>query len=152
MNKRNNGLKVLSLTLISLSLTLSNLTALPARADNIVQANIENPGAAIDLPTFLATDKQTLVYIHSPHCPPCRALDPSIVKLSDKKSDLKIVEVTLDAPTDKGIGFMSEAAAQFEAYSVPTFILYNEHGKKISRGVKARKQVDKWLTENHIEG
>ena len=98
----------------------------------------------------LPKTKSTLLFIHSPHCPPCRALEPKIEQLSDKKTDVKIVDVLLDAPSDGGIGFTSAAGNQFEAYSVPMFIIYDKNGKRIAQSKKARAQVETWLTENHI--
>jgi len=127
------------------------LTSLAARADNIVHANSENPGSAIDLQHFLAKDKSTVLFIHSPHCGPCKLMEPKIQELSDKKTDIKIVDVLLDSESASGIGFMSAAGNQFEVYVVPMFIIYDQHGKKISQGKKALKQVDQWLAEQNIQ-
>lgn len=129
---------------------VSLLSPLAVRADSVVHANADKPGSAIVLDNFLAKDKSTLLFIHSPHCPPCRAMEPRIEKLSDKKSDLKIVDVLLDAPSDSGIGFTSAAGNQFEAYSVPMFIIYDKNGKRIAQSKKANKQVALWLSENSI--
>jgi thiol-disulfide isomerase/thioredoxin len=123
---------------------------LAARADNIVYANSDNPGSAIDLPHFLATDKTTVLFIHSPHCGPCKLMEPKIQELSDKKTDVRIVDVLLDSESSSGIGFMSPAGNQFEVYVVPMFIIYDQHGKKISQGKKALKQVEQWLAEQGI--
>jgi thiol-disulfide isomerase/thioredoxin len=126
------------------------LNPLAAPADNIVHANSDSPGSAIDLPHFLAADKTTVLFIHSPHCGPCRLIEPKIQELSDKKTDIKIVDVLLDSESDDGIGFMSPAANQFDVYVVPMFIIYDQHGKKISQGQKALKQVKQWLAEQGI--
>jgi thiol-disulfide isomerase/thioredoxin len=126
------------------------INPLAAQADNIVYANSDSPGSAIDLSHFLATDKTTVLFIHSPHCGPCRLMEPKIRELSDKKTDIKIVDVLLDSESDGGIGFMSQAANQFEVYVVPMFIIYDQHGKKISEGRKALKQVKLWLVEQGI--
>jgi thiol-disulfide isomerase/thioredoxin len=123
---------------------------LVASADNVVHANSDSPGSAIDLPHFLATDKTTVLFIHSPHCGPCRLMEPKIQQLSDKKTDIRIVDVLLDSESDSGIGLMSPAGNQFEVYVVPMFIIYDLHGKKISQGQKALKQVKQWLAEQGI--
>jgi thiol-disulfide isomerase/thioredoxin len=126
------------------------INPLAAHADSIVHANSDSPGSAIDLSQFLATDKTTVLFIHSPHCGPCRVMEPKIQELSDKKTDIKIVDVLLDSESDGGIGFMSPAGNQFEVYVVPMFIIYDQHGKKISQGQKALKQVKQWLVEQGI--
>jgi thiol-disulfide isomerase/thioredoxin len=123
---------------------------LAASANNVVCANSDSPGSTIDLAHFLATDKTTVLFIHSPHCGPCKLIEPKIQELSDKKTDIKIVDVLLDSEADGEIGFMSPAGNQFEVYVVPMFIIYDEHGKKISQGKKALKQVKEWLTEQGI--
>lgn len=135
---------------LSLIAMVSLVSPLAVQADNVVHANADKPGSAIALDNFLAKDKDTLLFIHSPHCPPCRAMEPRIEKLSDKKTDLKIVDVLLDAPSDSGIGFTSAAGNQFEAYSVPMFIIYDKSGKRIAQSQKANKQVKLWLSENNI--
>lgn len=135
---------------LSLLTTLSLFGPLAAQADNVIHANADKPGSAIELDNFLAKDKPTVLFIHSPHCPPCKALEPRIEQLSDKKNDIKIVDVLLDAPSDAGIGFTSPAGNQFEAYSVPMFVIYDKNGKRTAQSKKARKQIDTWLTENNI--
>ena len=137
-------------SLLCFLLCMLLISPLAARADSVVHANSDSPGSTIDLHHFLATDKTTLLFIHSPHCGPCRMIEPKIQELSDKKTDLKIVDVLLDSESDDGIGLMSPAANQFEVYVVPMFIIYDQHGKKLSEGKKALKQVKLWLTEQGI--
>jgi thiol-disulfide isomerase/thioredoxin len=141
-------LKIAAVLLLTTIVSL--ISPIAVRADSVVHANADKPGSAIALDHFLAKDKSTLLFIHSPHCPPCRAMEPRIERLSDKKTDLKIVDVLLDAPSDSGIGFTSAAGNQFEAYSVPMFIIYDKSGKRIAQSKKANKQVALWLTENNL--
>jgi thiol-disulfide isomerase/thioredoxin len=133
----------------SILLLLSINTA--AFANSIMHANETEPGSAINLSSVLDHSQNTLLFIHSPHCGPCKSLEPKIVELASKKSDLRVVDLLLDKPTDSGIGWSSAAAKQFDVHVVPYFIIYSPSGKLLWRGKRARSKVDSWLDKAGIE-
>ncbi len=139
-----------SFVAVGLGLITSVALVKGAEADKISHANPESPGSAIELAKFLASDRQTVLFIHSPHCGDCRRAEPGIKELAGKRPDLKIVEIELDAKTDKGIGFDSAAAKQFDVHFVPMFVIYDVHGKETCRGKDAQSLINTWLREAHI--
>jgi hypothetical protein len=139
----------LSTTLLILFLT-SPAGAL-ASSGRISHANADNPGSAIDLKSVLLPNTITVLFIHSPHCGPCRRLEPKIKKLARARTDLNIVDMTLDARFDQGgIGWGSPAARQFNVHAIPEFLIFDEMGR-LTRGENARARVDEWLVESGIE-
>lgn len=138
---------VLLILCLVISLTVNN----EAFAGSIIHSNDTDAGSAINLNSFLDHNQNTLLFIHSPHCGPCRRLEPKIVELAGKKSDLKVVDLLLDKPTDSGIGWTSPAAKQFDIHAVPYFMIYSPNGKLLWRGKRARKKVDSWIDKAGIE-
>ena len=120
-------------------------------AGGVVHANENDPGSAIDLKKYLSKNESTLLFIHSPHCGPCRRISPKIDALAKKKADLKIVDVILDSKKAHGIGWDSAAAKQFDIHSVPQFIVYDKNGQLKMSGDKAEDEVDAWLVEYKLK-
>ena len=139
--------------LFSLLLLLNGLSVSAADSEfgRVIHANGKNPGSAIDLSAILSKDADTLLFIHSPHCGPCKRIEPKIKKLAKAKHDLKIVDVLLDSKNDDGIGFDSEAARQFDIHSVPEFRIYDRKGELVERGDPADDKVDDWLVQYKIK-
>ena len=111
----------------------------------VFHANSDHPGAAIDLNTVLSKEHDTVLFIHSPHCGPCKRIEPKIKKLAKARSDLKVVDLILDAPSAKGIGWDSDAAKQFNIHAVPYYVIYSPAGDKISSGDEAEAKVEFWM-------
>lgn len=129
---------------------LSSFTSANA-AGRVIHSNDSNPGSAIELQKFLSKNESTLLFIHSPHCGPCKRISPKIDSLAKKKSDLHIVDVLLDSKKEHGIGWDSAAAKQFNIHSVPQFMIYDKNGQLRESGEKAEDQVDAWLVEYKLK-
>jgi len=113
--------------------------------DSMLHANASDPGSAIEVKNFLATDKPTLIYVRSMVCPNCKRTTPRIIKLSNANQDIRIVDVVLDRATDAEIGFKSAAAKQFDVRATPTYVIYDKDGKVSASGDAADTQVDAWF-------
>jgi hypothetical protein len=111
----------------------------------LFQPNIENGGAAIRLSKILATDKPTLLFIHSWHCGPCRQAAPKVKQLALRKRNIKVVSVLVDRNSDSGIDWNSAASNQFHASSLPLYVIYNKNGRVRMKGDSAEDQVDRWM-------
>lgn len=120
-------------------------------AGGVIHANENDPGSAIDLQKYLSKSESTLLFIHSPHCGPCRRISPKIDALAKKKPDLKVVDVILDSKKAHGIGWDSAAAKQFNIHSVPQFMVYDKNGQLRMSGDKAEDEVDAWLVEYKLK-
>jgi thiol-disulfide isomerase/thioredoxin len=118
----------------------------------IIHANDKNPGSAINLKSVLSNNLTTLLFIHSPHCGPCKAMEPKIQKLAGVRNDLKIVDLSLDKKSDKrGIGWDSPAAHQFDIHAVPYYMIFDANGKLIAKGDDAETKLNGWLGEAGIK-
>ncbi|MBX9725384.1 MAG: thioredoxin family protein [Candidatus Obscuribacterales bacterium] len=111
----------------------------------MLHANYEHPGSAIDLKSFLSKENDTVLFIHSPHCGPCKKVEPKMKKLAKARTDLKIVDLLLDAPSSKGIGWDSDAAKQFDIHAVPYYLIYDPSGKKLASGDEAETKIESWM-------
>ncbi len=137
---------------VSLHLLLGLSQAAAAESGKMVHSNSKTPGEAINLQQFLSKSAQTLLFVHSPHCGPCKRVEPKIKALAKAKAaDLKIVELLLDGPKDSGIGWDSPAAKQFDVHAVPAYLLYDRSGELLLKGDPAEVQVDKWMYELGIK-
>ncbi len=112
---------------------------------SMLHANYEHPGSAIDLNSFLSKEHDTILFIHSPHCGPCKKVEPKMKKLAKARNDLKIVDLLLDAPSSKGIGWDSDAAKQFDIHAVPYYLIYDSSGKKLASGEDAETKIESWM-------
>lgn len=110
------------------------------------EVNKQTPGARVDLNAVLSHDKTTLLFVHSDHCGPCKRVAPKIKQLAEAKSDIKVAELMLDGEMEKGIGWESPAAKQFNIHSVPAYFIYDKSGKLILSGKPAKEQVNSWMT------
>lgn len=145
MKQRSNSI------ILAAALTLCGFcAAFSAETGEIFHANKENPGSAVELKNVLSKDLPTLLFIHSPHCGPCKRMEPKLKALAKVKTDLKIVDMLLDSPKAKGIGWDSAAAKQFDVHSVPFYILFDQSGKISSKGENAELTVEKWLKDFKI--
>jgi thiol-disulfide isomerase/thioredoxin len=125
--------------------------AFSQKTGTIFHANASNPGAAINLQSVLSSSSPTLLFIHSPHCGPCKKMEPKIQRLASTRNDLKIVDMTLDKKSDKrGIGWDSPAARQFDIHSVPYYMIFDSSGKLIAKGDDAETKLNGWLGEAGI--
>lgn len=138
-----------SAPLFALIFALSGLepAAFCQGSGKIFHANESNPGSAIDLNSVLSSDTNTLLFIHSPHCGPCKRVEPKLRELARLKTDLKIVDLILDGPFDHGIGWGSAAAKQFDVHVVPSYIIFDKTGKQLCRGQEAKGRVLAWLSQ-----
>lgn len=114
------------------------------------EANSKNPGAAVNIFSVIAKQGQTVFFIHSPHCGPCRKMFPHVKKLVEVKPNIKIVDILLDRKTASGIGWDSPAAKQFHIHEVPYFIIYNHDGTVAARGKRAEEQVQTWIDQTGV--
>lgn len=139
-------------TSISFILSLTTALSLPVFAQTTIEengamfeVNKRSPGARVDLSTVLSKEKPTLLFVHSEHCGPCKRIAPKIKQLAQTKSDIRVAELMLDGEMEKGIGWESPAAKQFNIHSVPAYFIYDRSGKLTSSGKAAKEQVFGWM-------
>jgi thiol-disulfide isomerase/thioredoxin len=114
----------------------------------LLNANSADPGNIISVNSLLTPGKQTVLFLHSEHCGPCRQIAPYVEQMARLHNELRVYNVDIDRPGSDGIDWMSPAARQFGLDSVPAFVVYDEHGTQIANGDSAREMVDGWMRQS----
>ena len=73
----------------------------------------------ISLDSLIKNNTNTLIYISTKWCSPCKKMEPIIDKLVDNNSSLKVIKVDLDANT--------YAQERFDVKSLPALVLYENN-------------------------
>ena len=73
----------------------------------------------ISLDSLIKNNTNTLIYISTKWCSPCKKMEPIIDKLVDNNSSLKVIKIDLDANT--------YAQARFDVKSLPALVLYENN-------------------------
>jgi len=73
----------------------------------------------ISLDSLIKKNTNTLIYISTKWCSPCKKMEPIIDKLVDNNSSLKVIKIDLDANT--------YAQARFDVKSLPALVLYENN-------------------------
>jgi thiol-disulfide isomerase/thioredoxin len=103
--------------------------------------NAHNPGAEMEIETYLQKGKTNIVDFYSDFCPPCRKISPLLQKLGRKRQDLAILPVDINRKGVKGIDWSSPLARQYELASVPYFRIYDGDGNLVKEGQEAWPQI-----------
>lgn len=74
----------------------------------------------------LDCEKLVLVDFSSPYCGPCKYLEPTLKKISEKLTDVKFVKVSVED--------MMEQFTEYKVSAVPTMVLFKD-GKELERKV-----------------
>lgn len=72
----------------------------------------------------IANNELVLVDFFANWCGPCKMLSPSIEKLADEHSEVKVVKVDVDQE--------NQLAMQFQVQSIPTLIVF-KNGQPVNR-------------------
>ena len=73
----------------------------------------------ISLDSLIKNNTNTLIYISTKWCSPCKKMEPIIDKLVDNNASLKVIKVDLDANT--------YAQERFDVKSLPVLVLYENN-------------------------
>ena len=73
----------------------------------------------ISLDSLIENNINTLIYISTKWCSPCKKMEPIIDKLVDNNSSLKVIKIDLDAN--------NYAQERFDVKSLPTLVLYENN-------------------------
>ena len=73
----------------------------------------------ISLDSLIKNNTNTLIYISTKWCSPCKKMEPIIDKIVDNNSSLKVIKIDLDANT--------YAQERFDVKSLPTLVLYENN-------------------------
>ena len=73
----------------------------------------------ISLDSLIKNNTNTLIYISTKWCSPCKKMEPIIDKLLDNNSSLKVIKIDLDANT--------YAQERFNVKSLPALVLYENN-------------------------
>jgi len=71
------------------------------------------------LDSLIKNNTNTLIYISTKWCSPCKKMEPIIDKLVDNNSSLKVIKIDLDAN--------NYAQERFDVKSLPAFVLYENN-------------------------
>jgi hypothetical protein len=104
-------------------------------------------GQLFTVTDYLVKGKTNVVEFSSVACPACKALEPKLAALGQKKSDLVVNQVAVDRAGSQGIDWQSPLARQYELRNVPYFKVYDQDGKLLAEGEPARKMISKLLIE-----
>ena len=118
-----------------------------AGAGALADANRSNPGQPLDVKSLLVQGKTTLIDFHSPFCPPCVQLAPTMAKLAAKRPDLAIRKVNINRPQVNGIDWQSPLAQQYHIRQVPYFMIFSPQGELVAQGRDAVETVGGWLRD-----
>ena len=72
----------------------------------------------------LKADKPVIIDFYADWCGPCKMLAPSIEKLADEHSEVKVVKIDVDQE--------QALAMQYQVQSIPTLITF-KNGQPVSR-------------------
>ena len=88
---------------------------------NIVNNDSSNTDliSEISLDSLIKNNTNTLIYISTKWCSPCKKMEPIIDKLVDNNSSLKVIKIDLDANT--------YAQERFDVKSLPALVLYENN-------------------------
>ena len=73
----------------------------------------------ISLDSLIKNNTNTLIYISTKWCSPCKKMEPIIDKLVDNNGSLKVIKIDLDANT--------YAQERFDVKSLPALVLYENN-------------------------
>ncbi len=73
----------------------------------------------VSLDSLIKNNTNTLIYISTKWCSPCKKMEPIIDKLVDNNSSLKVIKIDLDANT--------YAQERFDVKSLPALVLYENN-------------------------
>ena len=73
----------------------------------------------ISLDSLIKNNTNTLIYISTKWCSPCKKMEPIIDKIVDNNSSLKVIKIDLDANT--------YAQERFDVKSLPALVLYENN-------------------------
>ena len=73
----------------------------------------------ISLDSLIKNNTNTLIYISTKWCSPCKKMEPIIDKLVDNNSSLKVIKIDLDAN--------NYAQERFDVKSLPALVLYENN-------------------------
>jgi len=104
-------------------------------------ANAAKPGEEIDLKNYLRRGVTNIVDFYSEYCPPCRQISPRLIKLDQKRNDIKVVKIDINRKDVRGIDWGSPLVKQFQLQSIPHFKIYDEMGNLKAEGEEAYYEV-----------
>ncbi len=129
---------------ISLLLLACAVMAQPA---NVKTLNKGREGQLFNVTEYLTRGKINLVCFTSADCPSCQALEPRLIALAERDSQIVLNQMVIDRPSSAGIDWQSPLARQYELRSIPHFQVYDGSGNMLAEGEPARKMVSKMLVE-----
>lgn len=98
-------------------------------------------GQPVKLADYAVAGKTTIFDFMSPYCPPCRALEPALHKLTQDRKDVVVIEVDINRPGVSGIDWSSPLARQYSIELTPQFKVYGPDKKLKSEGDEAHDFV-----------
>ena len=104
-------------------------------------------GEAVELTDHLVAGKITVFDFTSQYCPPCRQIEPFMLRLHQERADLAVVKVDINRPDVRGIDWRSPVAVKYRLGSIPAFTVYDADGNLMASGDAARNLVFGWLGE-----
>lgn len=98
-------------------------------------------GNDLDLKPYLSKDSKTIVMFHSPFCPPCRQLRPSLEELARRSDEYVIREVNVNRPGFWGIDYQSPVMRSYGLRGIPYVLLYDRLGEIEASGPPATQRL-----------
>jgi len=121
---------------LALYFFLSRPAAAPAGWGDDFEAALTDAGA---------TSRHVIIAFYSEGCPPCAAMDRSVLGTPEVREALRgYVAIRLDVNRER------EAARRFQIAATPTFMVLNEAGRPIAQreGYQSKEEFVAFLREN----
>ena len=104
-------------------------------------------GEEIQITEYLDAGKITVIDFYSDYCPPCKRIEPYLLKLHYDREDITVVKVDINRPGVRGIDWGSPVAKQYRLKSIPHFQIYDPDGRLLAEG---RAAMD--LLQGYMDG
>ena len=117
----------------------------PAQPTKAHEPAVIARGEVVELTDHLVSGKITVFDFTSQYCPPCRQIEPFMLRLHREREDLAVVKVDINRPDVRGIDWRSPVAMKYRLGSIPAFTVYDANGKLMATGDQARNLVFGWL-------
>ncbi|KAJ4960725.1 hypothetical protein NE237_020635 [Protea cynaroides] len=93
---------------------------------------------------YNASSKLLVIDFSAAWCGPCKFIEPAIIEMANKYTDVEFVKIDVDE--------LADVAQEFGVQAMPTFILIKE-GKEVDKVVGAKKdELEKKILKHRSSG